>query len=645
MENPNGACSSLYILSSASPFTTASAAATASTTTTAAAVANPNPINDYCLIKKSNETDSYGNHHNEWSSYNGYQANPITTIATDENGPEYPIYDVTQNCNLYEQSSNGQLLNNCSGQYYCNNNNSNNTNENGHNNLSAVLYSSLTTLSNGQDHHLNSDLSYNGFNNGVAISDAGTYMSNVSFPTNNSVPDCFYNGYLDEYNYPSDINQHGQNFEYNSLSTIPTQSTPTTSTPVSQNLLNTNNDHEQQQKFVHTNTEDCFDKSSDSAVSSMSSDRVHSLSDNDLIDTSSESSSYNCEMNNLSGGNNNNNDNNNSAAKKKYRLFGKNSISSSNTSMNTNDDSSKNIVQLTDYYGEYPPMNYLYSNSAPYSMIDSNGIGHYNSINYYPTTAVQHNHTYAQLPNNNEPIHSSIASTNVSCSSSNDWIKQENIENDSQNENVLNSKQKSNRHSKQRADSISSDTEHNHFNRDEKRARALNIPISTEDIINLPIDEFNERLTKYELTEIQLSLIRDIRRRGKNKVAAQNCRKRKLDQIMGLQSEVDTMYNQKDSLENQYNQLLMVREMARDKYNKLYHFVVEASSSRQTFLELSSSPPDFPLKDSSSNEIQINGNSTNGFIVTNTTVTTTTTPPVPISSYGIDEFDDQQKQR
>lgn len=114
---------------------------------------------------------------------------------------------------------------------------------------------------------------------------------------------------------------------------------------------------------------------------------------------------------------------------------------------------------------------------------------------------------------------------------------------------------------------------------------------------------------------------------------------------MGLQSEVDTMYNQKDSLENQYNQLLMVREMARDKYNKLYHFVVEASSSRQTFLELSSSPPDFPLKDSSSNEIQINGNSTNGFIVTNTTVTTTTTPPVPISSYGIDEFDDQQKQR
>lgn len=32
------------------------------------------------------------------------------------------------------------------------------------------------------------------------------------------------------------------------------------------------------------------------------------------------------------------------------------------------------------------------------------------------------------------------------------------------------------------------------------------------------MDEFNERLSKYDLSESQLSLIRDIRRRGKNKV-------------------------------------------------------------------------------------------------------------------------------
>jgi len=57
-----------------------------------------------------------------------------------------------------------------------------------------------------------------------------------------------------------------------------------------------------------------------------------------------------------------------------------------------------------------------------------------------------------------------------------------------------------------------------HLSRDEKRARSMNLPMSTDDIINLPMDEFNERLSKYDLTETQLSLIRDIRRRGKNKV-------------------------------------------------------------------------------------------------------------------------------
>lgn len=61
-------------------------------------------------------------------------------------------------------------------------------------------------------------------------------------------------------------------------------------------------------------------------------------------------------------------------------------------------------------------------------------------------------------------------------------------------------------------------SEEEHLNRDEKRARSMNIPMSVNDIINLPMDEFNERLSKYDLSEAQLSLIRDIRRRGKNKV-------------------------------------------------------------------------------------------------------------------------------
>ena len=45
------------------------------------------------------------------------------------------------------------------------------------------------------------------------------------------------------------------------------------------------------------------------------------------------------------------------------------------------------------------------------------------------------------------------------------------------------------------------------------------MPISVRDIIDMPMDEFNDLLSKHELTEEQLTLCRDIRRRGKNKVS------------------------------------------------------------------------------------------------------------------------------
>jgi hypothetical protein len=54
--------------------------------------------------------------------------------------------------------------------------------------------------------------------------------------------------------------------------------------------------------------------------------------------------------------------------------------------------------------------------------------------------------------------------------------------------------------------------------RDERKAQAMGLPITCNDIINLPMDEFNDLLSKHELTEEQLTLCRDIRRRGKNKV-------------------------------------------------------------------------------------------------------------------------------
>lgn len=86
------------------------------------------------------------------------------------------------------------------------------------------------------------------------------------------------------------------------------------------------------------------------------------------------------------------------------------------------------------------------------------------------------------------------------------------------------------------------------WSHDEQRARALKVPFSNELIINLPVEEFNELLASFQLNEEQLTLIKDIRRRGKNKVAAQNCRKRKMDVLLGLNDKVSNLMRRRSRL-------------------------------------------------------------------------------------------------
>lgn len=111
--------------------------------------------------------------------------------------------------------------------------------------------------------------------------------------------------------------------------------------------------------------------------------------------------------------------------------------------------------------------------------------------------------------------------------------------------------------------------------RDEQRARAMKIPFTNEKIINLPVEEFNEMLSKYQLSESQLSLIRDIRRRGKNKMAAQNCRKRKLDTILNLEHEVDDLRRDKSKLLREKVEFLRSIRQMKQKVQSLYQEVFD----------------------------------------------------------------------
>ncbi|KAK7480968.1 hypothetical protein BaRGS_00027783 [Batillaria attramentaria] len=109
--------------------------------------------------------------------------------------------------------------------------------------------------------------------------------------------------------------------------------------------------------------------------------------------------------------------------------------------------------------------------------------------------------------------------------------------------------------------------------RDQKRAEELKIPFSFERIIGAPVEEFNDMITKTKLTEQQMSLMRDIRRRGKNKVAAQNCRKRKLNVLFNLEDDMDDLQRTRDKLVHERRQIDLQTRQAKDKYAALYDHI------------------------------------------------------------------------
>uniref|UniRef100_A0A673AVA8 BZIP domain-containing protein n=1 Tax=Sphaeramia orbicularis TaxID=375764 RepID=A0A673AVA8_9TELE len=136
--------------------------------------------------------------------------------------------------------------------------------------------------------------------------------------------------------------------------------------------------------------------------------------------------------------------------------------------------------------------------------------------------------------------------------------------------------------------------------RDEQRAKALKIPFTVDMIINLPVDDFNELMSKHQLNEAQLALVRDIRRRGKNKVAAQNCRKRKMENIVGLEGDLDSLKEEKERLLSEKSQNMTNLKEMKQQLNSLY---LEVFSMLRDEKGNSYSPSDYSLQQSTDGSI------------------------------------------
>ncbi|XP_029967297.1 nuclear factor erythroid 2-related factor 2a [Salarias fasciatus] len=138
------------------------------------------------------------------------------------------------------------------------------------------------------------------------------------------------------------------------------------------------------------------------------------------------------------------------------------------------------------------------------------------------------------------------------------------------------------------------------LSRDEQRAKALKIPFTVDMIINLPVDDFNEMMSKQQLNEAQLALVRDIRRRGKNKVAAQNCRKRKMENIVGLENDLDSLKEEKDRLLSEKREYMTSLKDTKRQLNSLY---LEVFGLLRDEKGNSYSPSDYSLQQSTDGSI------------------------------------------
>jgi len=114
--------------------------------------------------------------------------------------------------------------------------------------------------------------------------------------------------------------------------------------------------------------------------------------------------------------------------------------------------------------------------------------------------------------------------------------------------------------------------------KDEKLAKEAGIPFNVKTLIALPMDEFNDLLSKNDLTEEQLNICRDIRRRGKNKVAAQNCRQRKIDQIEELHSKLARAVARRDKLRYEHERLISLHAVENARLNRLTEAVLSHHS-------------------------------------------------------------------
>ncbi|XP_042168782.1 transcription regulator protein BACH1-like [Oncorhynchus tshawytscha] len=123
-----------------------------------------------------------------------------------------------------------------------------------------------------------------------------------------------------------------------------------------------------------------------------------------------------------------------------------------------------------------------------------------------------------------------------------------------------------------------------------QKARELQLPFSVGQILALSRNDFQLMLRHQTLTREQLDFVHDVRRRSKNRSAAQRCRKRKLDCIHNLECEIDKLRTEKDHLMTERTNLIQMKLKTWQSVSELCQRACSESALSPKQLQVLASP-------------------------------------------------------
>ena len=93
----------------------------------------------------------------------------------------------------------------------------------------------------------------------------------------------------------------------------------------------------------------------------------------------------------------------------------------------------------------------------------------------------------------------------------------------------------------------------------------------TDKIVHMPFYQFKQILDSTSIPDQKKDNIKTVRRRGKNKIAAKVCRQRKMDLVMGLQQEIESLRAQKIKITGKTDALVREIELLKNRCAATYH--------------------------------------------------------------------------